>query len=493
MALASLTESPDLGKPDQASESSEVANVEELIKMPASKIKNTSETDQDSNQQQASDKLSLSNAILRRNRNDLVGKRILCLPKTFRVPTPSPVQISSRLWRPNLLGALREVLARDQEEHQPDYLLNKLQWCPKHHHHQDEPSYEKISQLIQKLDSKTGDQQSDLTGNKRVRSRNARQTASGNAQSGSQSIKDSSTSYSVMKTLNSRDNHHNTIQRLLPSELLEQQEARGGDSIFVDCSTYPITETNELAYLQDKTTTTTIATEVPRKTTQSKATTTTCRLCQVADDDNSCSSGPSSCLEIQRQLEQKLNNQQQYQHKHQDRDQSTAATYFSSLPWRIGTIRAVSYNGDDNNHSDNDDYDLSGENQNNSLSVMIEFDLLHWQTRDWYQVNGFSSSVSGDGNFTYKPDNKAGDNANKGNECNRQDDNGRLGDKQATGQTSTKAEDEGNLSHDNSIGGGTKPLDGDFNVVLIETSMCCLNRNLSPNGGRDLWPALVSI
>lgn len=70
---------------------------------------------------------------LERSVADLIGRRILCVLKPRNLSgsclesLPSPTQVSSEFWSP-------EALQLGKQSHDND--LNKLAWCPKHHHHQ---------------------------------------------------------------------------------------------------------------------------------------------------------------------------------------------------------------------------------------------------------------------------------------------------------------------------------------------------------------------
>lgn len=67
-----------------------------------------------------------------RQRDDFVGKRVLCLTKSFDIPTPSPVQVSSSLWVPEAIEAIRDVAFGKATGSKS---FGYPAWCPKHHHH----------------------------------------------------------------------------------------------------------------------------------------------------------------------------------------------------------------------------------------------------------------------------------------------------------------------------------------------------------------------
>lgn len=80
-----------------------------------------------------------------RQRNDFVGKRVLCLTKSFDIPTPSPAQLSSSLWMSDTIDALRDVaVSRTRGTREFRFPA----WCPKHHHHHSQDDDQNFLDLI---------------------------------------------------------------------------------------------------------------------------------------------------------------------------------------------------------------------------------------------------------------------------------------------------------------------------------------------------------
>lgn len=283
--------------------------------------------------------------IRQRHRDNLVGKRVLCISKTFNVPGLNPAQLSSSLWSTLNLNAASNAC---QEA------LESLTWCPAHHHHQ--PSQQQILARIRDESAFY-----DSTGNEQLIKRNNNKSRRLINQNTSNSL-----SYSVLKTI--------------------CQKAKN-------------------AALSSALTSTSTSTSNP---TEDK------HLADCDEKNPHLDCSIFTTMKLKCELCANVEAQDGYER------------YLSSLPWRIGTIRAVSHR------------DL----RDPALSLLIEFDLLDWQTRDWYQVRDNQDQEGSSNNAEEKVQNK-------------------------------------------NLGGGS------FAVLLVENSICCATRSQTPLGKGKLWPALV--
>lgn len=170
------------------------------------------------------------------------------------------------------------------------------------------------------------------------------------------------------------------------------------------------------------------------------------------------------------------------------------------LPWRLGTVRAVSHR------------DLSDE----AVSVMIEFDLLDWQNREWYPLRDTSVDendqdvASGDDHDNQlvsinKPALEQNTNgrghsdvteAARSEEDEAFSESSRDKSKRQSGNEGTSKEilnfTEDNLTTFQDNLHKSRKARGAFKVVLVESSIGCLTRKNSPIGRDKLWPGLVS-
>lgn len=342
-----------------------------------------------------------------RHRNDLVGKRVLCIPKTFEVAAPSPAQLSSRFWSSRCVRNMEDV--------------NAPRWCQLHHHHQANQS-----ELIQLMEEQLArNQQHSGTDNnadndarlesqpKRLKKRPAGQPS----KSGSNQ---SCMSYSVMRS--------QTKQLIKSTPAAQSPDAES------ECD--QLREYNSA----DK----------------------HCELCDT--------SGLS-----------------------QDTSEEARRRQINSLPWRLGTIRAVS------------DRNLTDKN----LSIMIEFDLLDWKLRDWYQVRDDPSQSEADNSLRFEVDDSeasevgtiSSSDANLGKDARRIENAKSASTSACAAGSSSKQIAKSGRKVDQSSSSpacGVKQESGQiprgsFSVLLIENSICCLERKHSPVGRHKLWPALVGI
>lgn len=274
-------------------------------------------------------------ASMIRHRKDLVGKRILCIPENpSSIGTPSPSSISSLFWCPSVF---RAVTSRNKNQHESKWPL----WCPKHHHHQ--PSQQAIISAIEAsnqrsatVNNKTATTICDVSNN-RHRGKVNKNSVNSQKGSSSQSNCDKS-SYSVFRakksnTASSVDKTKTSAPQILPPlppPPLTQIESNPSDSDLKHAS---------------------------------------CELCDRQDTHDVSIDGPLN-------NDSKSVNYHQFQKAKSDQLESADLAssdrqlYLGSLPWRVGTIRAM-------NHYDSRD---------RSAKLMIEFDLLEWRTRDWYSL-----------------------------------------------------------------------------------------------------------
>lgn len=361
---------------------------------------------------------NLKHDTLVRYRDDLVGKRILCIPRTFDVATPSPAQISSSLWSPTTLANLNgaEVIPY---------------WCQKHHHHQSNRQ-----NLLESIESKQyetnlqNDSKVDVESAKRGRilrpglTRNKVNSTNHNV------------SYSVLR------GSYRVDSALTSTSLGTRDKLSDGK---LNCD-----DTNYSSF--------------------------TCQLCDCRESITGAHIDPKQHL--------------------------------ASLPWRSGVIRAVSHR------------DLRDE----ALSIMVEFDLLGWEARDWYQIYSrhsdqyensdgklrpvinenidFEASLKHDSEeYSKKKLKQANQEIDSNEDC-------RLDVPLEKASTVTTLSQQECLTGEHKLDRSSEkfipksevlvePEDklnqGAFSVLLIESSICCVNRQNSPSGKDKLWPALVSI
>lgn len=409
--------------------------VEELSKLQQHKMKNKSaDCKWASSKVPELSKSSLSAPVkidgfyLGRHREDLVGKRVLCLPRTFEVAAPSPVQLSSSLWSPSILKALKENERKDGSE---------PFWCPKHHHHQ--PNQQTFISLSESIKYRPDSQNNDST----------------NTDSAF-SVGNTSISGTSNKRIRNRQQHrkNSPLSSVSQRSFSVMKSARQAKTDLL-VNTEPMQQKN----IDDSGCDQTAA--IPK-----------CSLCfetNTSVDDSE---------------------------KHLGR--------LASLPWRLGTIRAVSHR------------DLSDE----AISIMIEFDLLDWQNREWYPLR--DSSIDQEASDRDSLDNQL-DSINKQltntspkrkakgrGHCDatgiarsgksQEDDipsnSARDQCKKRTRNDAGITEDDWEITRDSAsiLQGDSQPSKarGAFKVVLVESSICCLKRKNTPTGKDKLWPGLVS-
>lgn len=319
-----------------------------------------------------------------RQRDDFIGKRVLCLTKSFDIPTPSPVQISSSLWMPEAIEAMRDAASGLSTGSKS---FNYPTWCQKHHHHHSLEDGQNVIDLVsQSLHNTKGlnfsDSNSDYldqasSSNKRSRSR-----------------------------LSSRKT--STARPIKNSLLINKKED------FMKHFGNPATKK-----------------ESASKETESFSAY-DCQKCA----QNQCIEGVDPQATVR------------------------------ALPWRLGTIRAVSGR------------DIAAK----TFSLMIEFDHLDWHQRDWYhlwedpseqteeKVSSFDTSINPIENESINTNTTATlQNDRKAGESNT---------------ISQKSDDSTSIKRSSG---------GSFHAILIESWICCLVRSNSPLGDDKLWPALVSI
>lgn len=346
-----------------------------------------------------------------RHRDDLVGRRVLCLPRTFNIAAPSPVQLSSSLWSPHILKALKEHNHKDGGE---------PFWCPEHHHHQ--PNQRVFISLTEKIKHRSNGQIDENTDtesaavgtsiNKRARSR---QQHSGSYSKNSPQSTGARQSFSVLKSG-------------------RQAQTSQSDSY----TTQQQTNLDDLGY-------------------DPSIVTFKCDLCDKKKSNIDDIDGHSGRIAL--------------------------------LPWRLGTVRAVSHR------------DLSDQ----AVSIMIEFDLLDWQNREWYPLRDISSNdhyMSDDDDQLGLIDDQIRD-SSPNSKQKIQEQTSKEKNKQTEGfRKVVKREDN---SHNASVSTNSSSAlipqksqkhpkaRGAFDVVLIESSICCCIRKNAPTGRDKLWPGLVSI
>lgn len=366
-----------------------------------------------------------------RHREDLVGKRVLCLPRTFEVEAPSPFQLSSSLWSPSILKALKEHEAKGGSE---------PHWCPRHHHHQpNQKAFISLSESIKLRSTSQNSESIDTDG---------------------ATLAGTSTSGATNKRSRSRQQHSGAHKKNSPFNTCSRQSF----SVLKSARQRSIQSTN--------TDTMHLSSNVDDYDFEQSAAIINCDLC--ANNNTSVDN-----LENHSRL-------------------------LALLPWRLGTVRAVSHR------------DLSDE----AVSIMIEFDLLDWQNREWYPLRDTSVDEN-DQNVTSGDDHDnplVSTSKQSSNTSNNQEHNtngrgrpdvtvaARFEEDEAYSessrdkskrQTRDKDTSKENLTEDNLATfqdnlHKNRKARGAFKVVLVESSIGCLNRKNSPTGRDKLWPGLVS-
>lgn len=429
-------------------------------------------TEENFNEKSFTVKLAAATEKCTKYRDDIVGKRILCIPKIFNVPAPSPVKLSSSLWSTRIIAPLNSSSQLNDTEN--------LLWCPIHHHH-DRGQQKALAKIYEKIanSNKAGinDTCKALVNSDQLGRRlKNRQSHSDNYQA---SVSDRyspaiQSSYSVLKSEHQQAKY---AAQLSPSSKYTHLAPDATIS----------SDSNEDRRTKTDITSAHLAGQKTLHPFSSSLTNLSCQLCNSSSQD-------------------------------------TYERYLSSLPWRIGTIRAVSHR--DINHP--------------GLNLLIEFDMLDWPSRDWYQVrdrilvesedrerrkNSSDADEAGDFTKTVRNDRdliqqSLGEKDFSGaNLLNRRDDFSKdlkLRRKITQGTEPLSVSNESsetrsrlakNLENvaetrkddlDAYIGVGKETnknlkelLPGAFTVLLIENSICCTTRSKTPLGRGKLWPALI--
>lgn len=412
-----------------------------------------------------------NSSSLARPSSDLVGRRVLCLPKTFNVPTPSPVQVSSSLWSSSLLDAIAEMDKTNASS------KCKPLWCPRHHHHhQSQQSFLSLYESLAAERLKSDPNLAADRSSRRVRGRSRSATSVGCKNSPSNPSRQS---YSVMRN-NSKSSLHLDLPTTTSNNSSDMSSLGLHNMIEDDDKNLDLLNSDDQNI---------------------------CEMCQTY--------GPAA---------------NKGDHLF-DNEMGNKLNHLNGLPWRIGTIRAVGQR----NLNDK------------SLSLLIEFDLLDWQARDWYHIHqrprdeesdkekdnqedvcstsraamrrespskqslaaqaqeikskkSLARQPRQDCDVTGKPakrrskSNEDGD-GNDERERSRSSPSFSYRPDDGLGLEPKRMKSEGlEFTNKGGRGDGASSLaPGDFEAVLVEHSMCCLNRRNSPTGPNRLWSALVSV
>lgn len=378
-------------------------------------------------------------------REDIVGKRLLCLTN-FQIDAPSPTVISSALWS---VIPSKNLTSQSQGDHQSDDTSQIPKWCPIHHHHDYlRRNYSNLSNTSTS-DCVNANQNGHITSNPNY---HQLATVPKSHNRLSCSLNSSTT---LNRSINNIPSYTAAVMTNCENSLIKQlTSCCGGDSLAA-----PSQQTNSKK--------------------SSKSTLLEC-LCKKTVPLASNNLLASKFYRNNRPTENPMIGDTNA--KHRDENVVSYCRDLHRLDWRSGTIRAASHR------------DLS----NKDLSILVEFDKVDWQQREWIRVYDSISSSSSESAFSsnntsqaYSPSDKnvnencdiqTSKSSKKSSKISNIDctQNNQANDK------STRLKKESSAS---SIDTQDRNL---FEVLLIEDSIVCVKRRFSPAGIDKLWPALVS-